>query len=162
MSSLYNPERGVFIGKLSKYAIAAAVGLAIVAPAVLKADTADPLVAQARLPLKTVTTWITAYASVPEETSNHPFVTASGQWVRDGIVAANFLPFGTRIQIPALFGDKIFVVQDRMNRKFSKRMDIWMPTVAAAVTFGIQRAEIIVLGPPDANTAGLDLATVGN
>jgi len=96
--------------------------------------------------VKTLHLKVTAYASVPEETSDHPFITASGEHVADGIVAANFLPFGTRIQIPALFGDKIFTVEDRMNQKFSSRVDIWMPSVSDAVDFGIHSAEIVVLG----------------
>src|SRR3990167_1248447 len=38
---------------------------------------------------------ITAYSSTPEETDSTPFITASGTHVRDGVVAANFLPLGT-------------------------------------------------------------------
>ena len=97
-------------------------------------------------PTKILNLKVTAYASVPEETSDHPFITASGEHVADGIVAANFLPFGTRIQIPALFGDKIFTVEDRMNQKFNTRVDIWMPSVDAAVDFGIHSVKIVVLG----------------
>ena len=96
--------------------------------------------------IKTLYLKVTAYASVPEETSDHPFITASGERVADGIVAANFLPFGTRIELPALFGDKIFTVEDRMNQKFSHRVDVWMPSVGAAVDFGIHKTEIVVLG----------------
>ena len=35
----------------------------------------------------------TAYTSDPAETDSSPFTTANGSQVRDGIVAANFLPF---------------------------------------------------------------------
>lgn len=95
------------------------------------------------------TVWITAYASVPEETDDDPFITASGHYVRDGVIASNFLPFGTKVRIPALFGSKIFTVEDRMNKKFDTRVDIWMPTVIAALNFGIRRAQIVVLTSPD-------------
>ncbi len=88
---------------------------------------------------------ITAYASTPEETSDHPFITASGKYVRDGIVASNRLPFGTKIKIPKLFGNKIFVVEDRMSRRFSNTIDIWMKSKLAAINFGVARAEVIVL-----------------
>jgi 3D (Asp-Asp-Asp) domain-containing protein len=89
---------------------------------------------------------VTAYASVPDETDSTPFITANGTYVHDGIIAANFLPFGTRVEIPALFGDKVFTVEDRMNVKFSNRMDVWMPTVAQAIRFGANYANIVVLG----------------
>lgn len=88
---------------------------------------------------------ITAYSSSPEETDSSPFITASGTYVRDGIIAANFLPIGTQVKIPALYGDKIFVVEDRMAKKNSHKVDIWMPSKAHALQFGVKRAEIIVL-----------------
>ena len=60
---------------------------------------------------------ITAYSSTPEQTDSTPFVTASGSMVRDGIVANNLLSFGTKVKIPELYGDKVFVVEDRMHSK---------------------------------------------
>ena len=44
--------------------------------------------------------WVTAYSSDPKQTDNSPFITASNRRVRDGIIAANFLPFGTEVKIP--------------------------------------------------------------
>lgn len=95
--------------------------------------------------------WVTAYASVPQETDNTPFITASNKHVEDGFIAANFLPFGTKVQIPSLFGNKIFTVEDRMNIRKAGFVDIWMPTVAAAKDFGINRAPIVVLNDPAAD-----------
>jgi 3D (Asp-Asp-Asp) domain-containing protein len=129
-------------------------------PATIQADTAIPhpqstafsapsaVTATSALPAivpNTKTVWITAYTSDPNETSNHPLITASGGMVRDGVVAANFLPFGTHIEIPALFGNKIFTVEDRTSSKFAGRVDIWMPTLNQAVNFGIQNAQIVIL-----------------
>lgn len=88
---------------------------------------------------------ITAYTSALEETDSSPFITASGTFVRDGIIAANFLKIGTQVKIPALYGDKIFVVEDRMAKKNSHKVDIWMSSKAQALQFGVKRAEIIVL-----------------
>jgi len=88
---------------------------------------------------------ITGYSSVPEQTDNTPFITASGKRVRDGVVATNFLPFGTKIKIPELFGDKIFIVEDRMARRYFHRIDIWFTDTKAARRFGVQQAEIIIL-----------------
>lgn len=99
-----------------------------------------PLVIADRL---TVT--LTAYSSTPDQTDDTPFTTASNTQVRDGIVAANFLPFGTKIMIPELFGDKVFVVEDRMHRRFSDRVDVWFEHRETAVKFGIQEAEILVI-----------------
>jgi 3D (Asp-Asp-Asp) domain-containing protein len=88
---------------------------------------------------------ITAYSSTVDQTDDTPFITASGAHVADGIVAANFLPLHTRVKIPELFGEKVFVVEDRMNRRYQQRMDIWMETREAARKFGLKRAEIVVL-----------------
>lgn len=89
--------------------------------------------------------WVTAYSSTPEETDDTPFITASGKGVRDGIVAANFLPIGTRVKIPAVFGDKIFTVEDRMHPRKKNVMDVWMPSKGEALKFGAYYTEIAVL-----------------
>ncbi len=91
------------------------------------------------------TVTITAYSSTPDQTDETPFITASGKTVHDGIVAANFLPFGTKVQIPKIFGEKIFVVEDRMSRRFDERMDIWFPDRDTAIEFGIKQTEVVVL-----------------
>lgn len=88
---------------------------------------------------------ITAYSSTPDQTDDTPFITASGYHVTDGVVAANFLPMHTRIMIPKLFGDKIFVVKDRMHKRFNDRVDIWFPDRASAKKFGLRKTEIIIL-----------------
>lgn len=88
---------------------------------------------------------VTAYSSSPDETDASPFITASGTRTRDGIIAANFLNFGTRVKIPALYGEKVFVVEDRMAAHNSGKVDIWMPSKSLAIQFGVRRAEIVVL-----------------
>ncbi|MAG12138.1 MAG: hypothetical protein CMI52_05045 [Parcubacteria group bacterium] len=100
------------------------------------------------------TTWVgtTAYSSSPDQTDDSPFITANQTVVRDGIVAANFLPFGTRVKVPELYGDKEFVVADRMNARYYKKMDFWMPTREAAMAHGYKYVEIEVL-PPAHNIA---------
>jgi len=160
MSNIYNPERGFFIGKAGKTLKVLMVMGLLAYPIAIQADTAVPhpqstvltapsaAAATSAIPAvapDTKTVWVTAYTSDPAQTSDHPLITASGGLVSDGIVAANFLPFGTQIKIPALFGDKIFVVEDRTSQKFSGRVDIWMPTNTQAINFGIQHAEIVIL-----------------
>lgn len=89
--------------------------------------------------------YVTAYSSTPDQTDSTPFITASNTHVRDGIVAANFLPFGTKIRIPAIYPDKIFVVEDRMNARYNHRADIWFSTRQEAVNFGIKWLDIEIL-----------------
>jgi len=84
----------------------------------------------------TIDVAITAYSSSIDETDSDPFITASGEWVRDGIVAANFLPFGTEIRIPELYGNKVFIVKDRMHPRKKYQVDIWFPSKQEAIEFG--------------------------
>lgn len=95
--------------------------------------------------VRTIQAWVTAYSSTVDQTDNTPFETAMGTKVRRGIVATNLLPLGTRIQIPSVFGKKIFTVEDRMHRRKDRHVDIWMPTRKAAKRFGKKRAQIVVL-----------------
>ena len=89
---------------------------------------------------------VTAYSSTPEQTDNTPFVTASGKSTADGIVANNMLPFGAKVRIPELYGDKIFVVEDRMHQRKGKyHLDIWLPEYLQAKNFGAKITSIEVL-----------------
>ena len=87
---------------------------------------------------KTFTIPITAYSSTVDQCDDDPFITATGEYVYDGGIAANFLPIGTKVRIPELYGDKIFTVNDRMNARYYYRADIWMSTREQAVQFGVQ------------------------
>lgn len=88
----------------------------------------------------------TAYSSTPEETDGDPFITAASTAVRDGIVANNLFPIGTKIRIPALYGDKVFVVEDRMSKKKGYyHIDIWFPSHAAAENFGAKLLYVEIL-----------------
>ena len=101
---------------------------------------------EAKKVVKTIKVVITAYSSTPDQTDETPFITASGKYVKDGIIANNMLPFGTKIRIPKLYGDKVFTVEDRMNKKKSDyHIDIWMADRPLAVNFGVKTAEIEVL-----------------
>ncbi len=88
---------------------------------------------------------VTAYSSSPTETDDDPFITASGEWVHDGVVAANFLPFGTEIRIPEIYGNKIFVIKDRMHPRKTQQVDIWFSSKQEALNFGAHYSYIEVL-----------------
>jgi 3D (Asp-Asp-Asp) domain-containing protein len=94
---------------------------------------------------RSIVTTITGYSSTEDQTDDTPFITASGHFVGDGIVAANWLPFGTKVRIPEVFGDKIFEVQDRMAPKHDEKVDIWFKTREEALKFGVKQSRIEIL-----------------
>ncbi len=97
--------------------------------------------------VKTIKVVITAYSSTPGETDDTPTITAAGTTVRDGIVANNLFPFGTKIRIPDLYGSQIFVIEDRMRWDRSNyQIDIWFASHQEAENFGAKTTYIEVLG----------------
>ena len=86
----------------------------------------------------------TAYNSMESQTDDSPWITASGTRCRKGVIASNFLPFGTKVRIEG-FGNQIFVVEDRMNKRYHKRIDIWFSEYNDAVKFGIRKIKYHVL-----------------
>ncbi len=96
-------------------------------------------------PQKVVKILATAYSSSVDETDDTPFITASGSHVRNGIIAANFLPFGSKIKLPTIFGDKVFTVEDRLKEGYNDRIDIWFPSKGEALDFGSKITEMEIL-----------------
>lgn len=92
---------------------------------------------------------MTAYNSDPRQTDDTPCITANGFDVcAHGIedtIAANFLKFGTKVKIPELFGDRVFVVRDRMNKRYPDRVDVWFKSYDDAIKFGIRVASIEIV-----------------
>ena len=92
---------------------------------------------------------ITAYNSEVVQCDASPCITANGFDVcehgKEDTIAANFLKFGTKVKIPELFGDHIFIVRDRMNNRYSDRIDIWMLNKQDAKEFGVKIAKIEIL-----------------
>ena len=99
-------------------------------------------------PVATVFMTASAYNSVPWQTDGSPYHTAIGSMTRDGVVASNYFPIGTRITFPDLYGDKEFRVEDRMNPRYFKTVDIWMDEISQARQFGRKyvRVEVIKYG----------------
>ena len=94
---------------------------------------------------KKVTVIATAYTPRPEETDSTPWLTAAGTKTREGIIAANWLPFGTKVKIDG----EVYTVEDRMHRRFTKaspaRIDIVFLSLDKARKFGKQKMEIEIL-----------------
>ncbi len=107
-----------------------------------------PLGSQARKPkwhiVHTGVVVATAFNSLEGQTDKTPWITASGTRCRAGVIASNFLPFGTTVKIEG-FGDRIFVVEDRMNRRYAKRLDIWFSDLGKAKDFGVRKVKYHIL-----------------
>ncbi len=136
--SLYQNIRGASVTQTDVAAIQPTAVAAVSSPA--SAKTVAP-----KASVKTYTVRVTGYSSSVDETDDSPFITAKGTYVRDGVVAANFLPFGTAIKIPELYGDKIFVVEDRMNSRYWMNVDIWFPSKDTALKFGAKNVKIEIV-----------------
>lgn len=95
---------------------------------------------------KVVKLSVTAYSSSRDECDSDPLTTASGEKVRDGIIAYNYLPFGTKVRFPEKFGNKVFTVEDRMAAYKGKYIaDIWMPSKAEARQWGVKVIKMEIL-----------------
>jgi 3D (Asp-Asp-Asp) domain-containing protein len=85
-----------------------------------------------------------AYNSEEGQTDSTPWTTASGSQCREGVIAANHLPIGTKVLIEG-FGNQVFTVEDRMNKRYNKRIDIWMRHHSDAMKFGVRKIKYYVL-----------------
>ena len=113
----------------------------VTSPAISTAATAPEKAAE---PVK-MTVIATAYTPRPEETDETPYLTAAGTKTREGVIAANWLPFGTKVKIDG----KIYTVEDRMNSRytasFPARIDIVFNSLEKAKKFGKQKIEIEIM-----------------
>ena len=92
-------------------------------------------------PKRVVRAVVTAYNPAPEQTDDTPHITASGEKVREGIVACPiWLEFGTIIEIDG----KLYECQDRMHPKYwyQNRFDILMWDYWEARRFGKRIKEV--------------------
>ncbi len=94
---------------------------------------------------KTYTVVVTGYSSTVDQCDSDPFTTASMTTVHRGTLAANSLSFGTEVMFPDYFGNRVFIVEDRMAKRFSNRMDIWFETRKEALQFGKRKLKVMVL-----------------
>lgn len=92
---------------------------------------------------------LTAYNSVPEQTWGDPCIAADNTNICERfaagelICAANFVPFGTKLYIDTI-GE--CTVADRMNSRYSDRVDIFMDKdIAAAKNFGIKHLKVLIV-----------------
>jgi len=105
----------------------------------------EPIVCPKNRVCKTYTVVVTGYSSTVDQCDSDPFTTASGTTVHRGTLAANSLSFGTEVMFPDHFGDRVFIVEDRMAKRFSNRMDVWFETRSEALQFGKRTLKVMVL-----------------
>ena len=100
----------------------------------------------------------TAYNSAPGQTDSSPHITATGTRTRFGVVALSrdllsFIPYGSRIRIQDLSGtsynrmlsNTVFIVEDTMNARMSRKVDVWMGTRSQALNWGSRSIRITVV-----------------
>jgi 3D (Asp-Asp-Asp) domain-containing protein len=96
---------------------------------------------------KTIYTTVTAYSSSVDECGIDPFTMASGERVFDGAIAHQYLPFNTKVRFPEVFGEKIFVVKDRLGPQFTSyyHVDMWVHSKAEAKAWGARVVKMEIL-----------------
>lgn len=116
-------------------------------------DKSEFPISEEREPVKTRRVVATAYSSDPAQTDSTPCMPAMSSFdlcknfAKNGVedtIAANFLPLGTKVRFPDMFGDRIFTVRDRMNSKYNgqSRIDFWMNEKSDAIHFGVKRMKM--------------------
>ncbi|MDO8260484.1 MAG: hypothetical protein Q7T50_03240 [Candidatus Magasanikbacteria bacterium] len=92
---------------------------------------------------------VSAYNSEVAQCDDSPCITANGyNLCENGIedsIATNMLPFGTKVRFPDVFGDRVFVVRDRMNKRYTERFDVWMINHDDAIKFGLKYTKVEIL-----------------
>lgn len=88
----------------------------------------------------------TAYSASKSECDDTPFITASGKNVRSNIIAVSrdlykSLPFGSKVKI----NNKIYIVDDLMNKRWKKRIDFFMWSKSQAKTYGNRKVIMQVM-----------------
>jgi 3D (Asp-Asp-Asp) domain-containing protein len=91
-------------------------------------------------------TTVSMSAYTPHETGSR--VTASGEKAKEGYTcAANFVPIGSVI----IYEGHKYYVQDRMNPKYNRHVDLFMESHKKALQFGRKDAKVQVITPGDSH-----------
>ncbi len=111
---------------------------------------------------------VTAYTSDVAWTDDEPLVTATGRWVQRGIIALSrdllrtYTPgapfdYGDRIRLSG-FGE--FLVEDTLNRRWTRRVDIWVPSAEEARRLGRRQERLFEVPERDVIDVGLLVAAL--
>lgn len=113
----------------------------------------DRVVSRDSVPVVTILCEVTAYSPTRSECDAAPLVTASGQKVRVGGIAADLdvLPFGSIVLIPGYNGGKPCQVVDTGGAIRGNKLDVFMRTAHEAIHWGRRRnVRVTVLYRPKA------------
>mgnify|MGYP001602140221 CR=1 FL=1 len=82
---------------------------------------------------------VTAYSSDVWQNDNDPFTTASGEQVREGVIACpREIPFWTKVEIEG----KEYTCLDRMSLANNGKYDIWFPNRKLAYEWGVKKVNV--------------------
>jgi 3D (Asp-Asp-Asp) domain-containing protein len=109
----------------------------------------------------------TAYNSLESQTNSQPFITATGERTRWGIVAVSRdlldeeLPYGSLVRLrdmgnyhngrgagafqALLDGTDVFIVEDTMHPRKRNQIDVWFQDYASAVNWGVRKLQVEVV-----------------
>jgi 3D (Asp-Asp-Asp) domain-containing protein len=103
-------------------------------------------------PMYRVNVTVTAYSSRVEETDDSPHVTASGVYVRRGIVALSqdLRDLGIETgDAVFLYGYGILYVEDSMHPRKHRQVDVWIADTTAAQLHGVSKSTLMWFGKGD-------------
>lgn len=84
---------------------------------------------------------VTAYTSSPDETDDTPEINAMGKKPGPGSIACpRRFELGTAFVVEG----RRYVCDDRMNKRYTNRFDIWMPTKEQAYEHGVQTLPVTI------------------
>lgn len=125
----------------------------------------EPTVIKAAGDAKTLTVKVTSYNAVPEQTDDHPTVTASGAWTNPEVVAARSvdlagtLPFGTIIELSRSGKDSencrygavehligYRVIADSMHSRKREQIDVLLDPTDTVSVHGVETNPSVALG----------------
>ncbi len=95
---------------------------------------------------------VTSYRSVPEQTDDTPFITSIGEHVHVGGIAVSqdLLKSGVVEYHDILYveGFGFYQVNDTMNHRHVKHVDIWVETLAEEKIVGVQYHKVYLMKGP--------------
>lgn len=138
--------------KLIENAVLLALQSSNIAP--YKTISNQPIAAR-RTRARSIIARATAYNSLASQTDSTPHITATGTRTRPGVIALSrdllkVFPYGTRVHIQDLTGkynfkNRIFIVEDTMNKRKRNSVDIWMYSYRSAIQFGARKVRVTAI-----------------
>ncbi len=112
--------------------------------------------AKEKEPIRSYWVVATAYSSEVAQTDSSPCIPSMvgfnlckhyQQHKIEDTIAANFLPLGAKVKFPELYGEKVFTVRDRMNKRYngSARVDFWKSGTKEAKNFGVKSVKMEIV-----------------